>query len=328
MSHGARILAVVLVAAGWPGLAACGTDPADSSADSPAESSASGSGAPSRSGTPDPATATVTAAPSVPAVPAKPAPPEAQIHDGSISIGDRSLFLDCQGKGTPVVVFETQLGGGRFSFADVEDQLVRSTTVCTYDRAGDGQSEAAAAPRTARDVVGDLHALLTAAGVPAPYLLVGSSAGADFAVDHARLHPEDVAGVLAWNPVLLDPAWGPALDAVTPAAGRQSLHSFLSGDDGGPEAVDWYTSARQATALPAPDDVPLLLLQSDQTECMGMADCEASNPTMVQLVSGYAAAWPGATYATVAEEHFVDQGNPDLVAALLEDYVASSRAAG
>jgi pimeloyl-ACP methyl ester carboxylesterase len=255
---------------------------------------------------------------------ARPAPAAGAIRDGKVSIGDRSLLLDCEGEGTPVVVFETKSGGGRFSFRFVEEQLVGTTTVCTYDRANLGQSDPAPKPRTAADVGSDLHALLEAAGVPAPYILVGSSAGADFVVYAARRYPEDVAAVVAWNPVLLDPGWGAEIDAATPAAGIESQHRFLSGLDGG-ELVDWYTSAEQAAALPVPSDVPLVLLQSDETECMDMADCIAVNPTFLRLGAEFAAQWPGAEFSAVAQEHLLDEGDPELVAGLLEKLVASSR---
>jgi len=47
-----------------------------------------------------------------------------------------------------------------------------------YDRAGTGWSDPVSLPRTLAEVTEELRALLGAADVPAPYLLVGHSLGA------------------------------------------------------------------------------------------------------------------------------------------------------
>ena len=65
--------------------------------------------------------------------------------------------------------------------------------------------------RTIDDQAEELDALLTAAGVPKPRVLVGSSWGGFVAVQTARNHPEGVGGL-----VLLDvPAGNPHLTAYT-----------------------------------------------------------------------------------------------------------------
>ena len=56
-------------------------------------------------------------------------------------------------------------------------------------------------PRAASEIVADLNALLSAASVPGPYVLVGHSAGGMFVQMYARTFPENVAGVIAMNPV-------------------------------------------------------------------------------------------------------------------------------
>ena len=51
-------------------------------------------------------------------------------------------------------------------------------------------------PRTARDVVADLHALLRTAHVPGPYVLAGHSNGGLFTQLYASTHPRQVAGLV------------------------------------------------------------------------------------------------------------------------------------
>ena len=51
-------------------------------------------------------------------------------------------------------------------------------------------------PRTAKDAVADLHALLEAAAVPGPYVLVGHSTGGLIIRLYASTDPKDVAGLV------------------------------------------------------------------------------------------------------------------------------------
>ena len=51
-------------------------------------------------------------------------------------------------------------------------------------------------PRTARDLVADLHALLHAAAVPGPYVLVGHSLGGVVVRLYASTYPDEVAGLV------------------------------------------------------------------------------------------------------------------------------------
>jgi pimeloyl-ACP methyl ester carboxylesterase len=68
---------------------------------------------------------------------------------------------------------------------------------CAYDRAGYGDSDPAPEePRNLDDVTGDLDALLEAAQIDGPYVLVGSSFGGFIVTYYAHRFPEDVEGVV------------------------------------------------------------------------------------------------------------------------------------
>ena len=106
--------------------------------------------------------------------------------------GGRRVYLECRGTGSPVVVLEA---GYRSSARIWSEDLHQAgaprtmvlagvaafTRVCAYDRPGTvaslndnvrpSRSDPVPMPRTAPDVVADLHALLSAGGVPAPYVL-------------------------------------------------------------------------------------------------------------------------------------------------------------
>jgi Alpha/beta hydrolase family len=114
----------------------------------------------------------------------------------SVNVGGRSLNIFCSGAGSPAVVFESDALNPGYGWLAVQRQVAAFTRACWYDRAGYGWSEPAPAPHTCRNSARDLHALLHAAGVPPPYVLVGAGFGSfDVRVFHG-LFPSEVAGVV------------------------------------------------------------------------------------------------------------------------------------
>lgn len=126
--------------------------------------------------------------------------------------GGRRLFLECRGTGSPTVVLEAGAGdlGDVWNLQPfvpgppVMPAVAEITRVCTYDRPGTyllpdrrSRSDPAAMPRSARDMILDLHALLRAAEVPRPYVLVGHSFGGMLMRLYATTYPDGVAGLVS-----------------------------------------------------------------------------------------------------------------------------------
>jgi pimeloyl-ACP methyl ester carboxylesterase len=127
--------------------------------------------------------------------------------------GGRRLYLECRGRGGPTVVFESGAGNGAdiWSFrppgstrTPVLPAVARTTRVCAYDRpgtsllsGGPSRSDPVALPRSAGEAVADLHALLRAAEVPGPYVLVGHSLGGMYLRLYAGTYPRQVAGFVS-----------------------------------------------------------------------------------------------------------------------------------
>ncbi len=131
---------------------------------------------------------------------------------GLVAIGDgRKMYLECRGSGSPTVILEsgyrndaeiwsTPLEAG---MSTVFPQVAKFTRVCAYDRPGTfldanhlSRSTAIPMPRTARDLVSDLHALLHAANVPGPYVFAAHSFGGIFARLYASTYPDEVVGMV------------------------------------------------------------------------------------------------------------------------------------
>jgi pimeloyl-ACP methyl ester carboxylesterase len=114
--------------------------------------------------------------------------------------GSRVLNLRCSGAGDPVVVLEAGGNADSSVWFRVQPRVAESTRVCAYDRAGYGFSDEGPMPRDLDALVADLRALIDAAAIAKPVVLVGHSLGSNIVRRYAQKHPSDIAGL-----VLVDP---------------------------------------------------------------------------------------------------------------------------
>ena len=111
-------------------------------------------------------------------------------------VGGYRMHIDCAGEGSPTVILESGLGDTFASWRKVQPQIAKLTRVCSYDRAGLGYSDSSPQPRTSKVIAGELHALLHAAGIAPPYVLVGHSMGGFDVRLFASLFRNEVAGIV------------------------------------------------------------------------------------------------------------------------------------
>ena len=112
-----------------------------------------------------------------------------------VDVGGHSLHINCVGQGSPTVVLDAGWGNMSAHWVRVQQEVSDTTRVCAYDRAGMGWSEMGPEPRDAKQVSGELHALLEGAGIEGPYVLVGHSFGGLYTQTYAARYPDEVAGV-------------------------------------------------------------------------------------------------------------------------------------
>lgn len=112
------------------------------------------------------------------------------------ALGQASFEYAISGVGAPCVVLINGSGGPIEGWHTLFDRLAEASTTFAYNRPGLGRSTKPNRPQTATAMVDDLRALLLAAQAPRPWLIVGHSFGGLIANLFARLHPEEVAGVI------------------------------------------------------------------------------------------------------------------------------------
>jgi pimeloyl-ACP methyl ester carboxylesterase len=117
-----------------------------------------------------------------------------------VDIGGRRLRLVRMGPQTsgltPTILFEAGAFGTAADWAVVQGAIADRYRSCAYDRAGLGYSDPGPAPRDSKAVVRDLEALLHAANVAPPYVLVAHSMAPVHAYLFALKHPEWVKGLV------------------------------------------------------------------------------------------------------------------------------------
>jgi pimeloyl-ACP methyl ester carboxylesterase len=204
-----------------------------------------------------------------------------------LDIGGRTMHILCVGPidpAKPTVIFESGLGGDAGQWGDVLHQLGGSIRACAYDRAGSGSSQPATVGRTTEDQVADLRALLVAAKVPPPYVLVGYSVGGWNVMVHADRHPADVVGAVMVDvrPPAASRQWLEALpprsSAETAAikAAREEGTAFETDPTLNPEGLRLADSAAQAIATRDLGDKPLVVLAAADTSALS----EGFDPTL------------------------------------------------
>ncbi|XP_017268615.1 uncharacterized protein si:dkey-122a22.2 [Kryptolebias marmoratus] len=136
-------------------------------------------------------------------------PKDGEIID--IGLGQK-MHLLCKGKGKPVVILDTPTGMSSDVWLHVQNKVSSLTKVCAYDRMGLGfskrlvQNETTGTEKvwgmsTTGRMVDDLHRLLQAAGIAAPFVLVGSELGALNGRFYSHIHDVQVSDLVLIDPI-------------------------------------------------------------------------------------------------------------------------------
>jgi len=194
-----------------------------------------------------------------------------------VDVGGRNMHIHCTGDGSPTVILDSGLGDSYLSWRKVQPEIAKFSRVCSYDRAGLGFSDPSSQPRTSKVVAEELHALLQAASVPPPYVIVGHSMGGYNVRLYASIYRSDIVGM-----VLVDASHPDQENRFPPE---------LKNMEG-----SWHREA-EFIAYTMPFGVPRLLSLCDNDPATRAADCNwrASREQLAEIN-----AFPGSAAETAA----------------------------
>lgn len=174
------------------------------------------------------------------------AAPDPPAEGELVDVGDgRRVFIECYGADSPTVILVSGYGdkASTWTRAGVLQAVGGFTRVCAYDRPGTigtgaqdvSRSDPVPMPRSAEDVVAELHATLAAAGEHGPYVFVAHSFGGIFARLYASKYPDEIVGM-----VLIDSSSEYFIEEFAPSVPPQYDDLLYSIERPAPEALAAY----------------------------------------------------------------------------------------
>ena len=234
---------------------------------------------------------------------------QAQTQDGAYEVSE------VHGP-SPTVVFEAGLGAYKEEWRKIFPVVAATHAAFAYDRPGVGRSEATTRPRDGATIVEDLRRLLRARGFAPPFVLVGHSAGGLDMQLFARLHPQEVAGLVLVDPTHPAQFIGegamdkrPLLSQFVVAAvmTRAAKAEFAALDQTGREAL---------AAPPPPADMPIMILIAPDASGDRLALIDNAKR------ADFARLYPHATLRAVAGGHNIPGNDPQAVLDAIAEVLA------
>jgi pimeloyl-ACP methyl ester carboxylesterase len=237
---------------------------------------------------------------------------------GLVNVGGHRLRVERLGKGSPVVVMEAGLVQPRNTWGHVPNDVAAFTQVVVYDRAGLGESDRGPVPRTSKQVVAELHTLLTNAGLKGPYILVGHSAGGLTARLYASQYPNEVVGM-----VLIDATHEDEYGRLAALLPQKNREEFLKHEGGGNyEQLDLLASAAEVRAAAALKPMPFVVLSAPGIPRVGTYGAQMHDElqaTLARLVPN------GSQILAEKSGHFIQLDRPELVTDAVRKVVEEAR---
>jgi pimeloyl-ACP methyl ester carboxylesterase len=236
-----------------------------------------------------------------------------------VDVGGYRLRIDCYGSGEPTVVMDSGLEHDRFAWGTVPANVAGFTRVCTYDRAGLGESDIGPRPRTSQLIVDEFDRLLKNANIKGPYVLVGHSFGGVNMRLYASQHPESVVGL-----VLVDASQEDQIARYTEIMAPDEKTAWLHHEGGdNKEWVNVIASLDELRTAPLP---PSLLLTVISAKKDGVGKNAPAERLHTELQEKLAELVPVSKHVVVENTgHFIQLDHPQIVIQAVQDMVNTAR---
>lgn len=202
------------------------------------------------------------------------------------------------------------------------------TRVFIYDRAGLGNSKPSAQPRTSKQMVRELHMLLSEAAIGPPYVLVGHSFGGLNMMLYASRFPHEVVGL-----VLIDTPHSAWIDRLEEILSPAQMRAFRAGGVNNREGVSYRRrklSGRQVQNSPPLPNVPFIALfagfEGRPTKWPEGWPTEALDRLLNELQRDLAAKTPqGRMIVAERSGHYIHHHEPQLVVEAIREVIQKAR---
>jgi pimeloyl-ACP methyl ester carboxylesterase len=240
--------------------------------------------------------------------------------DATFDVGGHKLHLNCQGSGSPTVVYLHGLShapgdASGASAGQLPSLVAAKHRFCGYDRANTGSSDKVTGPLTGKTSVADLHRLLQAAQIRPPYVLLGASFGGLVAYIYAVTYPKEVTGML-----LLDAAFPDefALERLFPEDERLTHDEWQDME----EQIDELGAYQEAYALIGKEPaIPVTYLRATQSDLWtGPPAYEAAVP---KSIARYIDRFTPGVVRDVESPHYMEAAVPDRIVQELDKVIVS-----
>jgi pimeloyl-ACP methyl ester carboxylesterase len=227
--------------------------------------------------------------------------------DRFFTINGHVMHLSVEGSGATVIL---SAGSGvkdpTADFQKVTAVISQEARTVVFDRAGFGKSAATTAERDLDTVTSEMHDLFAAAGLAAPYILVGHSIASLDVLGFAQAYPSLVAGIVLIEgtpPSIMPQAMTDAMLAKAKSDVAWGFMPKASYD----EALWWRPNAALIEKRGTLGGIPLVYIHRTG---VGDVDWLHAYSDVVSVVE------------VIGKDHYIHKSNPDTVIGEIEKLLA------
>lgn len=216
----------------------------------------------------------------------------------TIAIGKDQTYVNCYGKGTPTVIFESGFGGSYSNWAQEQPEISKIARTFSYTRIENG--------RTTLDQVHELHALLEKTKVKGPYIIVAHSIAGFNARLFAGTYPNEVKGIVFVDCACEDEATDQRYTNQMP----KELTDLIGID---------ASQVKEITQKDALRNIPIIVLTSDH---FGAETFPGDSATWTKYQNGIASLSNKSKHIFVKDSsHLIQSDHPQVVIDAIKDII-------
>jgi pimeloyl-ACP methyl ester carboxylesterase len=165
-----------------------------------------------------------------------------------IDVGGYEMHLLAEGEnnGNPTLVWVPGGHSFGYNFYNFHKIFREETRSILFDRPATGWSDVGPYPRTTSLEVDEFHRMMQAGGETEPIVLIGHSYGGLFAVVYAMRYPEQMAGLILFDPGIAELYQNPQAAAFLNQYSRSTFVGTLLSSFGAPSYLLWSKETEEA----------------------------------------------------------------------------------